>query len=215
MDELCNVKIMIDENGYTYYNVKHNVNGIDTTNFTYYIKDAVDLIRQGEGDVIAHNDFLNSYTVRKYISDEYGQNLREKTIAGYADAKFCFSIKHYTSFVSETVTYNSESKLPDFKAIKFDSADDAMSFVKRLLIVIHYYASKAVKDLDNMDDYLAELTQLYFDVSSVDIDTIFYDMFTDDLGDLSIDELRFDEDTLRKKFGLRIVQDIDKEVKKV
>lgn len=215
MDELCNVKIMIDENGYTYYNVKHNINGIDTTNFTSYIKDAVDLIRQGEGDVIAHNDFLNSYTVRKYISDEYGRKLREKTIAGYADAKFCFTIRHYTSFVSETVTCNNESKLPDFKAIVFDTADEALSFIKRLLIVIHYYASKAVKDLDNMDDYLAELTQLYFDVSSVDIDTIFYDMFTDDLGDLSIDELRFDEDTLRKKFGLRIVQDIDKEVKKV
>lgn len=215
MDELCNVKIMIDENGYTYYNVKHNINGIDTTNFTSYIKDAVDLIRQGEGDVIAHNDFLNSYTVRKYISDEYGRKLREKTIAGYTDAKFCFTIRHYTSFVFETVTYNNENKLPDFKAIVFDTADAALSFIKRLLIVIHYYASKAVKDLDNMDDYLAELTQLYFDVSSVDIDTIFYDMFTDDLGDLSIDELRFDEDTLRKKFGLRIVQDIDKEVKKM
>lgn len=215
MDELGNVKIMVDEKGYTYYNVKHNVNGIDTTNFTSYIKDAVDLVREGEGDVIAHNDFLNSYTVRKYISDEYGKTLREKTIAGYANAKFCFSIKHYTSFVSKTVTYNNESKLPDFKAIVFDTADEAMSFIKRMLIVIHYYASKAVKDLDYMDDYLEELNQLYFDVSSVDIETIFYDMFTDDLGDLSINELCFDEDILRNKFGLRIVQDIDKEVKKV
>ena len=215
MDELGNVKIMVDEKGYTYYNVKHNVNGIDTTNFTSYIKDAVDLVREGEGDVITHNDFLNSYTVRKYISDEYGKTLREKTIAGYSNAKFCFSIKHYTSFVSKTVTYNNESKLPDFKAIVFDTADEALSFIKRMLIVIHYYASKAVKDLDYMDDYLEELNQLYFDVSSVDIETIFYDMFTDDLGDLSINELCFDEDTLRKKFGLRIVQDIDKEVKKV
>lgn len=85
--------------GMEYFPVPNNIrynpeNSLLKKLFTNRIKDAVDTIKQGDGDfLIVRNLFGRTEIVYRFVDREYGENIRKQTIEGFKDAEFGYSLK--------------------------------------------------------------------------------------------------------------------------
>ncbi len=91
--------IFIDGDGHKYFKVDNELNKDCHTmlakSFSDRIKDAVDTIITGNGDVISvYNAIGEHINVFYYLDREYGESLRKKTIEGWKDTKFGYIIKY-------------------------------------------------------------------------------------------------------------------------
>lgn len=92
-------KIHIDPKYGKYFRVYNELNKAEKNDFlrrSYRgrIKDAVDMIRNGNGDVIMQTKVLIMYDNVVYFLDrKIGEELREKFLKGWKDAKFGWTLK--------------------------------------------------------------------------------------------------------------------------
>lgn len=158
------------ENGHTkVYNISHDKDGYEYITldnpfdkefglFTDHIKDAIDCIRNGYGDVVSISNFLwivDSMSVLYYLDRTIGDEYRAKTIDGFKDAKYAFSIKAYLKYrmFSGQVISNTGKFLDNYYIDSFEDANsllDKFNALKNLSteeILDYYYKS------DKSDDH--------------------------------------------------------------
>lgn len=164
-DRLGNIKsihtIQVDDNGYEFYEVDNpfDENGL----FTDKIKDAILCIRNGYADCIVKSNFLNMFILRKYIDENYGKSLRDKTIEGFKNTKFAYAIKltSYNSFTNDGLYLsNNNNNLLLFydknKIMTFDNIEDAKQYRLNLFNIAQNYFNEYIASGKN-EKYLKNL----------------------------------------------------------
>lgn len=187
--------------------------------FTGRIKDAVDTIRNGDGDcIVSYNLFGRVDKVLYFIDREIGEKLRQQSVEGWKDTKFGWAIEcgNKNSFggysmlntKSERVSVFDEDKSP----ITFDTKDDAEKHIQGLIERARYYAKRLVNNLHGvedqeergriLDEVLDEIVQ-YTGTNFSVIDSFTFDMLTGKF-ELKSSECSLDE------WGYRVIQCIIK-----
>ena len=160
------IEYVTDENGHEYkvftsknYNGEKYIeldNQLDTEDegpfiktFTGRIKDAVETIRNGDGDAISVSQFLGSkiiYVIH-FLNREFGEEIKKKSLDGWKDAKFGWIII-FGGRSSMTRAYpltekNEVHMFFDNDAPKvFDTMGDAKAYMTSLLDTAKTYAEK-------------------------------------------------------------------------
>lgn len=176
--------------------------------FTGRIKDAVETIRNGNGDVIStYNLFGEHVTVQYFIDRTVGDELRAKSIDGWKDTKFAWIIKcgNKNSFSGyapindkgERTSMFDENRKPKI----FNTEEEAKKFIDDLLSKASEYAkniSSAVESAKNESESSDAISKGISDIEegtgtkfSVIMDFV-YDMLTGD-GKLKSSECTLDE----------------------
>ena len=91
-------RIQKDEMGRLYFYVPNLLNNPSHSPinllFTRRIKDAVETIRNGDGDVLRVSDFFATEKVLYFLDRDYGEKIRKRFLEGWKNAKFAYAIKH-------------------------------------------------------------------------------------------------------------------------
>jgi len=140
--KIINRRVYKDEDGEEYFDVP-NYFATDVDDkflkycFTRRVKDMVETIRSGLGDVISVRTLMVRIdTVRRYVNREYGEELRQKSLAGWKDAKFAFVLGNDGTFGRSYYTTDGtlefadcmETTVPKF----FGSGEEAKECLKKL-----------------------------------------------------------------------------------
>lgn len=167
-DRLGNIKsihtIQVDENGYEFYNVDNPFDEYGL--FTDKIKDAILCIRNGYADCIVKS-ILNMFILRKYIDENYGKTLRDKTCEGFKNTKFAYAIKFtwYNSFTNDGIYLSNNNNLlfidDKEKIMTFDNIEDAKKYRLNLFNIAQNYFNEYIAS-DKNETYLKN-----FDETSV------------------------------------------------
>ena len=104
------------------------------------IKDAIVAIREGHGDVLSIGGMFGaSENVYKYVDREYGKQLRQKTIEGFKDSEFGYSIKFgYLNSMSGSRFIAKDNKILSIfddqsNYIFFDTIEEAENYKNKIL----------------------------------------------------------------------------------
>lgn len=162
-DRLGNIKsihtIQVDENGYEFYNVDNPFDEYGL--FTDKIKDAILCIRNGYADCIVKS-ILNMFILRKYIDENYGKTLRDKTCEGFKNTKFAYAIKFtwYNSFTNDGIYLSNNNNLlfidDKEKIMTFDNIEDAKKYRLNLFAIAQKYFNEYIASGKN-EKYIEEL----------------------------------------------------------
>ena len=195
--------------------LNNDVDNILKYSFTGRVRDAYETIKQGNGDsLITYNIFGRREAVIYFIDRKIGEEYRKKTLDGWKDTKFGWSIEcgnknSFSGFAklnkkSERVSVFDEDRTP----ITFESKDEAESYIAYLISTAKTYAKTlAIKaesmgdgdDLVNcIDEIRTEIMEYTGSGLSIIQDFVF-DMLTKDCK-LKTPECNLDE------MGYRIVQ---------
>lgn len=146
-----------DNDGHYYFNVRNTKNDSEEDpelkkSFSGRIKDAVEIVREGYGDVIIMQRTFSGQLidVRYFCDREYGEFLRTKTINGWKNAKFRWIIKagrksSMTGFIplSDDYVYGNL-----YTAKSFDSEEEAKLWMKKAHNEAMSYAEKLIGKRD-------------------------------------------------------------------
>lgn len=200
------IKIEKDEDGKEYYNISNPKGKLKL--FTDYPKDAIDCILEDLGDVIliitnSDFDFLFLRVIR-YIDREYGEQLRQKTLEDWKDAKFGYAIKFgYRYLLFDGYLINEKKELHRYsdnsKILIFNNYNKAKKFVDEILTTSKKYI-KDYKVFKNSfkDPKYEDLEPFYKKVENeIGANSIYYEVF---FGLLDNDEKG------RDTFYIKIVQ---------
>ena len=142
VDTILDFCIDIDKNGKEFFHVpnakNHPEDGIFNTLFIDRIKDAIETIRDGDGDCILTNSTFNGTdtSVVKFLDEEYGNDLRQKSIEGFKDVKFGYGIKvGYTDSMFPGALIRKNSTMQSFGERRvpiktFDTEEEANVYIK-------------------------------------------------------------------------------------
>lgn len=130
------------------------------TLFTGRIKDAVETIRNGDGDVVeVGHMFGSTIEVLYFLDREVGEDLRQKSIKGWQDAKFgwiitCGNKDSMWGYSPLTDGYKTYSQFFDkeTKPIVFDNREDAVKYIEELISIAKKYASEYVEKAKDITD---------------------------------------------------------------
>lgn len=99
-------RVFINNENMEYFHAQNPYNNYNNS-FVGHIKDAVDLIKNGNGDCIIQD--LKSVYVYKYLDIKYGEKLRKRSLKEWKNKKFIYTIKYgYTG--SSNVFIDNENK---------------------------------------------------------------------------------------------------------
>lgn len=137
-------KIMKDDNGKEYFSIrnpyadKSDVFGM----FTRKIKDAITAIRENYAHALIQSSSIFGIQLDRvcvFLDEEYGQELRKKTIEGWKDTKFGYSICYgYTNSMSSpryVLTDNTTAfaKRKGIEPYFFDTEGEAQEKINELI----------------------------------------------------------------------------------
>lgn len=95
-DDVIHRKIEIDQEGHRFFSVPNLLNNPTRSKlnqlFNRRIKDAVETIRNGDGDVLRVSALFSTDRVIYFLDRNYGEILREKFLKGWEDVKFAYAI---------------------------------------------------------------------------------------------------------------------------
>lgn len=209
-------RIQTDSQNREYFYVDNELNTNVSTSMKYSfsgrIKDAVDMIKLGNGDCIKNTDMLiSSDSVLYFLDRKIGEEYRKKFINGWKDTKFGWAIEvgNKNSFYPYLrLNENLESISlwnADTTQLTFDSEELALEKIHEIIQLAHNYAIEILEKMNEETDEKKkeEAFNKAFDQiqekiceRSVLINLI-YDFFDDDLTDVH-DELNH--------YGYKIVQ---------
>ena len=118
-------------------NCLNPVNSIFASSFTRRIKDAVESIKNGDGDCIETTKFFGfqNMHVHYYLDREVGEKLRQKTIEGFKDVEFFYYIYLGGNFggcyLAEDESFESFF-VSEKKVMTFDSDEEAMKEIEKI-----------------------------------------------------------------------------------
>ena len=180
--------------------------------FSGRIKDAVDMIKLGNGDCIKNTDMLiSSDSVLYFLDRKIGEEYRKKFINGWKDTKFGWAIEvgNKNSFYPYLrLNENLESISlwnADTTQLTFDSEELALEKIHEIIQLAHNYAIEILEKMNEETDEKKkeEAFNKAFDQIQEKIGersvliNLIYDFFDDDLTDVH-DELNH--------YGYKIVQ---------
>ena len=178
------------------------------SNFSDRIKDAVDMIKNGNGDCIkSTNLFVRVDKVIYFLDRSIGEKLREKSINGWKNTKFAYTIKfgYKNSFWGystlnnkmETISPFDDNKTP----IYFENEKEANKYMEDIIEKAKFYAKNIADKVSNISDDNEKDTILDNVINEIEkysntefsiIKDLTFDMLTDDL-QLKNSECNLDE----------------------
>lgn len=183
--------------------------------FSGRIKDAVDMIKSGNGDCIKSIQLFGRHDSVLYFLDRtIGEELRKKSLDGWKDTKFGWEIEcgNKNSFSGYSMLNKKMEKISiideEHKPMTFDTEEAAKRYAEGLIEKAKYYAKRLANNLVNVsekaerdrliDETISEIDEYAGTKFSVLSDFTF-DMLTDDCK-LKSSECDLDE------MGYKIVQ---------
>lgn len=187
--------------------------------FSGRIKDAVDMIKSGNGDCIkSYNLFGRVDKVVYFIDRKIGEELRQKFLEGWKDTKFGWAIEcgNKNSFSGYSMLNKNTERISIFDEertpISFESKEEATRYVEDLIERARYYAKRLANKLSGVEsdaergsiihatmDEIEEYTGTKFSI----IQDFAFDMLTEDC-ELKTFECNLDE------MGYKVIQCIVK-----
>lgn len=183
-----------DEEGREYFEVDNWIDSDpELIEFNYYsrmadkmrltfsgrISDAVESIRRGYGDVICVKNLpfgIRTEKVLYFLDREYGENLRQKSLEGWKDTIFKYSLYYNGNLVDKTtLKYAYDCNVSD---IYFDSIKEVINLVNRIIDDTYakcmYFIGKTYLNMD--EDYkINEELQKYM-ISDIIPDLIIFEI---------------------------------------
>lgn len=157
--------IQTDEQYGKYFEVDNELNPNQKpymrTIFTDRIKDAVDTIRNGDGDCIKIFSFLaKSLKVGYFLDRKIGEDIRQKFLNEWENTKFGYTIKigHKKSAFGNCTMLNKNGQLimpfdSDKTPMNFETEESATDYVENVLLTnAKYYAKKLDRMLLDVTD---------------------------------------------------------------
>lgn len=209
-------RFQTDSQNREYFYVDNELNTNVSTSMKYSfsgrIKDAVDMIKLGNGDCIKNTDMLiASDSVLYFLDRKIGEEYRKKFINGWKDTKFGWAIEvgNKNSFYPYLrLNKNLESISlwnADTTQLTFDSEELALEKIHEIIQLAHNYAIEILEKMNEETDEKKkeEAFNKAFDQIQEKIGersvliNLIYDFFDDDLTDVH-DELNH--------YGYKIVQ---------
>jgi DNA repair exonuclease SbcCD nuclease subunit len=138
--------------------------------FVGRIKDAITAIREGQGDVLNISGMFGpAESVYRFIDRQYGEELRQKTIEGWKNTEFGYSLKFgYLNSMSGSRFINKEYQILSLfedqnSYIFFNTEEEAEQTKQEILLKAQemFNKWKKVENTDNEKEYLNQ----YFDES--------------------------------------------------
>lgn len=135
--------------------------------FTRRIKDAVESIKNGDGDCIEMSSSLyHSIFLHYYLDREVGEKLRQKSIEGFKDAKFETYIRCSGSFggffLSEGDKLSSVAFSKDDKRMIFDSDEEALKEIEKIYSEAEKIISERSYEKESFPESELERTAFFF-----------------------------------------------------
>lgn len=125
--------------------------------FSGRIKDAVDMIKSGNGDCIKSIQLFGRHDSVVYFLDRtIGEELRKKSLDGWKDAEFGWAIEcgNKNSFSGYSMLNKKMERISMFdeerKPMTFDTEEDAKRYVEGLIERAKYYAKRLANKLANV-----------------------------------------------------------------
>lgn len=193
--------IQINEQYRKYFEVDNELNTNYKSclrfSFSGRIKDAVDMIKSGNGDCIKSIQLFGRHDSVLYFLDRtIGEELRKKSLDGWKDAKFGWAIEcgNKNSFFGYSMLNKKMERITmfneEYKPMTFDTEEAAKRYVESLIERAKYYAKRLANKLVNVseeeernriiDDIINEIDEYTGTKFSALLDFTF-DMLTGDL----------------------------------
>lgn len=156
-------RIQTDSQNREYFYVDNELNTNVSTSMKYSfsgrIKDAVDMIKLGNGDCIKNTDMLiSSDSVLYFLDRKIGEEYRKKFINGWKDTKFGWAIEvgNKNSFYPYLrLNENLESISlwnADTTQLTFDSEELALEKIHEIIQLAHNYAIEILEKMNEETD---------------------------------------------------------------
>lgn len=155
--------IQNDEQYGKYFEVDNELN-TDCDTFLKYtfsgrIKDAVDTIKNGNGDCIKQVNLFGKHDrVLYFIDRKVGEELRQKSLEGWKDTNFAWTVEcgnknSFSGYAPINLKGERISMFDEDRAVKtFTTKDEADQYIKGLLEKAAYYAKKLAEDYANAQE---------------------------------------------------------------
>ena len=146
-----------------YFEVDNELNddckGLMRFSFSGRIKDAVDMIRNGNGDCIQSVKLFGRIDKVIYFLDrKVGEELRQKSLAGWKDTKFGWTIEcgYKNSFAGYSMLNKNNERISAFDeertSISFETKEEATKYVESLIERARYYAKRLANNISDVED---------------------------------------------------------------
>lgn len=123
------------------------------------IKDAVEMIRNGNGDCISSMKFVwRIDNVLYFLDRQIGEELRQKSLEGWKDTKFGWVIEcgNKNSFSGYSMLNKKNERITVFdkdrSPMVFDTKESADEYVEYLIERARYYAKRLANELTNITE---------------------------------------------------------------
>lgn len=213
--------IQIDEQYGKFFKVDNELNTNYKSclrfSFSGRIKDAVDMIKSGNGDCIK-SIFGSHESVLYFLDRTIGEELRKKSLDGWKDTKFGWAIEcgYKNSFSGYFMLNKKMERISMFdkerKPMTFDTEEAAKRYVEDLIERAKYYAKRLTNKLVNVseeeerdriiDETISEIDKYAGTKFSILSDFAF-DMLT---GDCKLKSFECNLDEMRYKIVQCIIQ---------
>lgn len=153
-------KIRIDGNGRRFFHVPNLLNNptfsMSSQLFVNRIKDAIDTIRNGDGDAIKTVPLFGGEYVVRYLDRTYGEKIRKQTLNGWKNAKFAYALRIGKL---ELNTSDNVALFPDIPVRYFETEEAATSYLNNLIETAKQDAERfnSLAKTDNMESFVNEL----------------------------------------------------------
>ena len=123
------------------------------------VKDAVDMIKNGNGDCIQSSNFFGRCDkVIYFLNREIGEELRQKSLDGWKNTKFGYAIEcgYKNSFYGYSMLNKKNERISalakERTPITFDSKEAANEYIDALIDRARYYAKRLVNNVSDVKD---------------------------------------------------------------
>lgn len=155
--------IQNDEQYGKYFEVDNELNTDCKTfmrfSFSGRIKDAVDMIKNGNGDCIQSVKLFGRVDKVIYFLDrKVGEELRQKSLEGWKDTRFGWAIEcgYNSSFAGYSMLNKKNERISVFDKentpMTFDSKEAASEYVEYLVDKARYYAKQLANNISGVED---------------------------------------------------------------
>ena len=138
--------VNIDEEEREYFPIPNMKNTEELYLFNDRVQDAIECIRQGDGDVLSVNKtgcaLFGGNRVYRFVNREYGEELRYKTIEGWKDTVFGYGLKFgYKNSFSGGLLLNTKNKRffgqEGEEKLTFKTKEEAETYKNNILTTVN------------------------------------------------------------------------------
>lgn len=174
--------IQIDEQYGKYFEVDNELNTDCKSclrfSFSGRIKDAVDMIKSGNGDCIKTIQLFGRHDSLVYfLNRKTGEELRQKSLEGWKDTKFGWAIEcgNKNSFSGYSMLNKKNERISVFDEDRnpmiFDTKESADEYIEYLIERSKYYAKRLVNNLCGITDEKERDKIIYNAIDEIENDT--------------------------------------------